>query len=135
MQKAALDKYNQLKLRQELSKEERVRNLLGTALESGELDEAVDEAIDQALAIISESTESSEMMEYREEAGQLGDESGQLFGVRNIGYFKLEKSLRNLPSQVELLEKAEVAESDEEKKQIIAEVIEKTRERTRFRLW
>jgi len=131
MQKAALDKYNQLKLRQELSKEERVRNLLGAALGSGELGEA----LEQALAITSEPTESPEMMEYREEAGQLGEESGQLFGVRNIGYFKLERPLRNLPGQVELLENAKAAESDEEKKQIIAEVIEKTRERTRSRRW
>jgi hypothetical protein len=85
--------------------------------------------------IVSEPAESPEMSEYREEARQLGEESEQLFGVRNIGYFRLERPLRDLPGQAELLEKAKAAESDDDKKQMVSEVIEKTRERTRFRLW
>src|SRR5438094_10545306 len=75
MQKAALDQYLQYKLRNEMDKERRVRDVLGAA-KSGEYDPA----IKQALPILREPAETDRMKQLRVEAGKLGDESNQLHG-------------------------------------------------------
>ena len=125
MQKAALDQYLQFKLRNEMNKEQRVRELLGVAKPA-----QYDPAIKQAIELLREPIETGEMKKLREEAGRLGDESNRLHGDRNLGYFKLDSSLRNIPGAIDLLEEAQAAKSDEEKKSLLQSVIELTNRRT-----
>ena len=126
MQKAALDQYLQYKLRNEMEKERRVRDIL-TLAKPGEYESQ----INQALVILREPTETEEMKKLRDEAGKLGDESNELHGDRNLGYFKLDNPLRNIKGEIEGLEEALSAKSDEEKKSAVESVIESTRRRTR----
>jgi len=125
MQKAALDQYLQYKLRNELDKERRVRGVLGET-KPGQYDAA----IKQAIAILREPTETDEMKQFRDEAGRLGDESNQLHGDRNLGYFKLDSPLRNLPGAIYELEQALAAKSDEEKKSHTQSAVEITNRKT-----
>ena len=125
MQKAALDQYLQYKLRNELDKEQRVREVISTA-KAG----AYDPAINQALSILREPGENSAMKQLRDEAGKLGDESNELHGDRNLGYFKLDQPLRNLPGEIDQLEEALSAKSDSEKKSTLDSVISSTKQRT-----
>ncbi len=120
MQKAALDKYNQLKLRRELDKEERVRR----ALQPGLGTRKVDAAIQGASAILEEPSETPEMARFRQEAGRLGDESEQMFGVRNIGYTRIDQQLRDIPRIQRALENAKTSGSKKEKRQHIEAAIE-----------
>ncbi len=125
MQKAALDQYLQYKLRSEIAKETRVRRVLEVAKPSG-----YEAAIKQALNILHEPTENEEMKRLRDEAGKLGEESNQLHGDRNLGYFKLDTPLRSISAEIESLEEAQSAKSDEEKKTALESVIELTKKRT-----
>ncbi|MEI2723181.1 MAG: hypothetical protein V9H26_06435 [Verrucomicrobiota bacterium] len=125
MQKAALDQYLQSKLRRELDKEQRVRGVLGSVQAGPQ-----DAAIAQAIAILREPAETEAMQELRNEAGQLGEESDQRHGDRNLGYFKLQTPLRNLPGAIELLEQAQSAKSDEEKRSALQSVINLTNRKT-----
>jgi hypothetical protein len=70
------------------------------------------------------------MKKLRDEAGKLGDESNQLHGDRNLGYFKLDIPLRNIPGAIERLDEALSAKSDEDKKSALESVIELTKQRT-----
>jgi hypothetical protein len=125
MQKAALDQYLQSKLRNELDKERRVREVLGE-VKPGQYAAAIKQAID----ILREPTETGEMKKLRDEAGKLGDESNQLHGDRNLGYFKLDSPLRNIPGAIDLLEQAQSAKSEEDKKSALQSVIDLTNRRT-----
>lgn len=127
MQKAALDQYLQYKLRNELDKERRVREVLGEA-KSG----PYDSAIQQAMAVLREPTESDEMKKLRAEAGRLGDETDQLHGDRNLGYFKLDSPLRNIPGAIDLLEQAQSAKLDEDKRRMLQSIIDLTNRRTNY---
>ncbi len=91
MQKAALDKYVQGKLRGELTKAARIRALLGDA----DGPNALREAVEDAKAILGEPPETEAMAKLRKEAGKLGDETEARYGVRNVGYFRLDKPLRD----------------------------------------
>jgi hypothetical protein len=124
MQKAALDQYLQDKLRNELSHEVRTREIL-TAAKVGQYDLA----IKQAVEILRTPTETEEMKNLRVEAGKLGEESNRLHGDRNLGYFKLDAPLRSIPGEIDSLEEAQSAKSDEDKKAAIASVIEMTNRR------
>jgi len=124
MQKAALDQYLQFKLRIELDKERRVREVLGEA-KPGQYATA----IKQALAILRETDETDEMKTLRAEAGRLGDESNQLHGDRNLGYFKLDSPLRNIPGAIYLLEQAQ-SKSEADQKNLLQSVIDFTKRRT-----
>ena len=125
MQKAALDQYLQYKLWNELDKEQRAREAISTA-KAGEYDTA----IKRALTILRESTENSAMNQLSDEAGKLGDESNELHGDRNLGYFKLDQPLRNLPGEIDQLEEALSAKSDSEKKSTLDSVISSTKQKT-----
>jgi hypothetical protein len=70
------------------------------------------------------------MKKLRDEAGRLGDESNQLHGDRNLGYFKLENPLRNISGEIESLEEAQSAKAEEDKKTAVESVIEMTNKRT-----
>jgi hypothetical protein len=125
MQKAALDQYLQYKLRNEMNKEKRVRDVLGVAI-PGEYDKTIAQALD----ILREPTETNEMKKLRDEAGKLGDETNQLHGDRNLGYFKLDTPLRNIPEEIGLLEEAKSAKSDGDRKMALQSVIDLTNKRT-----
>ncbi len=119
MQKAALDQYLQYKLKNEIEKQTRVHEML-TAAKPGDYDQAINHAIE----ILHEPAETDQMKVLREEARKLGEESNQLHGDRNLGYFKLDKSLRNLPASLQLLQEAKSSKSDDEKKAAIRSILE-----------
>ena len=125
MQKAALDQYLQCKLRNELDKERRVREVLGEAKPGH-----YDVAFQQAMAILREPIETDEMRAWRAEAGKLGDETNQLHGDRNLGYFKLDSPLRNIPGAIDLLQQAQAVKTDDEKRSVLQSVIDLTNKRT-----
>jgi hypothetical protein len=125
MQKAALDQYLQYKLRNELDHEQRARDVLTTA-KPGQYEPAIKQALD----ILRTPTETEEMKKLREEAGRLGEESDRLHGDRNLGYFKLDTPLRSIPGEIDALEDAQSAKTDEYRKSVIASVIEMTNKRT-----
>ncbi len=115
MQKAALDKYVQLKLRRQLDRETRILRALGRGLGSGDLDGA----IKTSLAVFEEPAETHDMKALRDEAGRLGTESEKLFGVRNVGFFNLDKGLVGLDWYKTQLDKAAAAKSEDEKREIV----------------
>jgi hypothetical protein len=124
MQKADLDQYLQYKLRNELGHEQRAREILATA-RPGEYEPAIKQAID----ILRAPTETEEMKRLRDEAGRLGEESDRLHGDRNLGYFKLDRPLRNISAEIDSLDGAQSAKSDQDRKAAIDSVIELTRSR------
>ncbi len=97
MQKAALDKYVQLKLRRELERESQI--------ETWVRDDS-DHAVEQTRRLAAEPLETGEMAALREEAGRLGEESDQIMGVRNVGYFALDTPLTALDWTLKQLEAA-----------------------------
>jgi hypothetical protein len=125
MQKAALDQYLQLKLRNEMNNEQRARDVL-TAAKPGQYEPA----IKQALEVLRTPTETDEMKKLRDEAKRLGEESDRLHGDRNLGYFKLDTPLRSIPSEIDSLEEAQSAKSDADRKAAIASAIELSNRRT-----
>ncbi|MEW6237824.1 MAG: hypothetical protein AB1656_20755 [Candidatus Omnitrophota bacterium] len=127
MQKAALDRYNQLKLQKELFQEERLRTALKNGLESSDLNKAINES----LAILKEPLETPRMAAFREEARRLGEESEQLFGMRNAGYAKIQQPLRDLPSLASILEEASSIQPEIKKRQLLESAIQTTQEQTR----
>lgn len=127
MQKAALDKHLQTKLRFELAIEERVRETLENGLKSRKWDEA----IQRAQKILAEPIESMELHALREEARIAGEESERLFGVREVGYIKIDHSPRDLPVLSRRLESALAAKDREAKRKEIEGVLELTRQTPR----
>ncbi len=110
-QKASLDCYVQLRLQRELDQEARVRRVLKPALEGGELSAPI--ATARAIAV--EAPETERMIELREEAGRLGDQSNEAFGVRDIGYSKIGQQLRDIEGLQTALEKAIAAPAAEQR--------------------
>jgi hypothetical protein len=127
MQKADLDQYLQYKLRNEMDREKRVREILaGAAL--GQYDTAIQQALDILKQPLSDT---NEMKALWDDAGRLGDETNRLHGDRNIGYPRMRTlTLRNFSGAVALLEQAQSVKSDNDKKQLIQSVIEVTNRKT-----
>jgi len=86
MQKAALDKYIQLAVRQQMELQQRLEDSASNALKNI----ASNLEIDKMLTWFDDLKETPAMIRLREEAGRLGEESNRLFGVRSEGYFNLE---------------------------------------------
>lgn len=122
MQKAALDCYVQDKLRLELDKEQRVRDLIAG--------EATDERIAKALAVLDEPAETDSMKALREEAGRLGEETNVRHGDRIPGYFRLEQPLRDLPGLRDLLREARDA-TPEKRADLLKAAVARMEEPTR----
>ena len=120
MQKAALDKYVQCKLRVERSKEMRIRKVLEEAVASGKAKDAVAEA----KTILDEPPETEEMVKLREEAGRLGDETETQYGVRNVGYFRLDKPLRDPRGLIRKLNAASEAKSRRERRRLLEVILD-----------
>jgi hypothetical protein len=117
-QKASLDCYVQLRLQRELDQESRVRRILKPALDGGD----IAAALEMAHSIATEAPETERMIELREEAGRLGDQSNELFGVRDIGYSKIGQQLRDLEGLRSVLDKA-VAAMPAEQRALVEEAI------------
>ena len=128
MQKAALDKYIQLKLQRELFQEERIHKLLQQEIKSSELNQV----IDKSLSILNEPRETQVMLIYREEANNLGIESEQLFGVRNVGYTRLDQYLRDIKELTKILKKAKKTKSNSEKRELLKSAINTTQKKTDY---
>ena len=114
MQKAALDKYVQLRLQREQAQTDKVYKLLEKGLEDGGVGEAVAAAQD-ALA---QPIENPEMRRLRAEAGELGDVSEERFAVRNVGYFNLDQPLMETSWIERELEEAAQADGEQRREQI-----------------
>ncbi|MCC6585744.1 MAG: hypothetical protein IT168_03420 [Bryobacterales bacterium] len=82
MQKAALDKHIQLTVRRQQAVQKEVEDLVRRGQSDG--------LIRQARASLEDIPATPEMTSLRAEAGRLGEESNQLFGVRSEGYFNLD---------------------------------------------
>nr|HPO09052.1 hypothetical protein [bacterium] len=106
MEKGVLDKYVQIEARRQPAIQERIENRLALALEQGDLDTAISECLDW---LAHRDEETPQMVCLREEAGQLGEESNELFGVRNTGYFNLRHDFIGLGWIERQLQKAQEA--------------------------
>jgi len=114
MQKAALDRYVQLSVRQQHELHDRVEQHLAKSLDSPDLSTA----IAQALPWFDQLEESSQMVSLRAEAGRLGEQSNKLYGVRNDGYFNLEHDFLGLGWLERQLERAREAAPDEKREHL-----------------
>jgi hypothetical protein len=117
MQKGALDRYAQLSVRQQVALQTRIETRIARAIDGGD-EEAV---IQESLGWIEQMSESAEMERLRQEAGQWGQESNALFGVRNDGYFNLEHDFIGLGWLQRQLGRAAVA--DEYQRRELLEMI------------
>lgn len=128
MQKGSLDKYVQLKLQRELFQEERIQNLLQQGLETGELNKA----IDKSLVILTEPKETEVMAFYRKEANKLGIASEKMFGIRNVGYSRLDQQLRDMKGLSKDLKEAKKIRSKKEKMNLVSLAILNTQKKTDY---
>ncbi|MBN1351909.1 hypothetical protein JXJ21_21055 [candidate division KSB1 bacterium] len=106
MQKAALDKYVQLAVRQQMALQQRIEQRTSDALKNIRSNAEINEM----LTWFEQLQESPEMIRLRQEAGRLGEESNALFGVRNDGYFNLEHDFIGLGWYRRQLERAKQAD-------------------------
>ncbi len=119
MQKAALDCYVQLSVRQQHELQSRVEQHLAKSLDSPDLNAA----IGQVFPWFDQLEESSQMVSLRAEAGRLGEQSNQLYGVRNDGYFNLEHDFLGLGWLKRQLERARSAPA-EEKLELLSMIVD-----------
>ncbi len=92
MQRAALDRCIQLRLRAQQARQRGAEETLKAALEAGNVS-AVLAAVKADLAA---DIETEGMRELRDEAKLLGDESDRIYGVRNEGLFNLDQDFIGL---------------------------------------
>jgi hypothetical protein len=101
MQRAALDKYIQLRLREQTRREHDIEHIIDAGIQKDNLDAVVQKVREKLDADI----ETGEMKKLKAEAGELGAESDAIFGVRNEGFFNLDQDfigLKWIRKQVEL---------------------------------
>lgn len=111
MQKGVLDKYVKLSVVQQKELQQQIEKEVSAFLKGNN-----NVKIENLLTLFDSISETNEMSKLRDEAGQLGDESNKLFGVRNDGYFNLKHDfigLGWLKRQLEKSIKAGPIESEE----------------------
>ncbi|MCA9028200.1 MAG: hypothetical protein KDA86_23520 [Planctomycetaceae bacterium] len=113
MQKAALDKYTQLAVAQQTVVQKRIEGQIKTAMKTGNIEAAIDQSL-SALDILDAPKETPEMIALRQEAAELGEQSNDLFGVRNEGNFNLQHDFIGLGWLRRQLTHAKAAEPDEQ---------------------
>jgi len=101
MQKAVLDRYIQLSVRQQTKLQERIEKAVAGA--------GANAAVDRALGWFEERRETPEMACLRKEATRLGEESNLLFGVRSEGLFNLDHDFIGLGWLKRQLQRARAA--------------------------
>ncbi|KAA3613367.1 MAG: hypothetical protein DWQ05_17920 [Calditrichaeota bacterium] len=109
MQKAALDKYVQLAVKQQLLLQQRIEENTSAVLQESDKNDK----IDVMLTWFDAEKETLEMKHLRDEAGRLGEESNALFGVRSEGYFNLDHDFIGLGWLRRQLERAKQAKGRE----------------------
>ena len=120
MQKAALDMHLRLKVREVRRRTEEVKRVAAEALQTRESDSALQEAE----ALLAAPLENDEMKALREEAGRLGEESNALFGVRNVGYFVLDRAFRDIHRLSRMVKAALAASALDERRELLQEIVE-----------
>ena len=105
----------QLKARHALERRDRV---IAIARRAGDVDAAIAEAAGQ----FDEPLETPGMAALKEEARRLGEESDALFGVRNVGYFALDKRFRSLYRLSSMVRKAAAAKTPKERRNLLREI-------------
>jgi hypothetical protein len=118
LQKALLDKYIQLRLREQTARLEKTKGLCSEALASAN----PDSPLKAGLALLEGDVETPEMKALRNEAGHLGEESDRLFGVRSEGFFNLDLDLVGLGWPAQQLRKVSEGPA-EKKKDLIRQVV------------
>ncbi|HOJ33435.1 MAG TPA: hypothetical protein PK975_07735 [Candidatus Hydrogenedentes bacterium] len=120
MQKAALDKYIQLAVRRQLALQKRIESRVQEVLDSG----GYDEGIEGMLPWFEQPYEDGSMKALREEAGRLGDESNDLYGVRSEGYYNLlDHDFVGLGWLKRQLERARAADSETKKRELLRMIV------------
>lgn len=114
MQKACLDKYVQLAVQQQIDLQKRIENRVAEMLTGA----ASTREIESLLDVFDELQETREMIELRETAGRLGQESDRLFGVRSEGYFNLEHDFIGLGWLKRQLQRARASGPTERKERL-----------------
>ena len=109
MQKAALDRYTQLSVQQQVSLQKQIEKRIAASIEAGDSDDAIQESLE----MFEKLGESAEMKRLREEATKLGQESNRLFGVRSDGLYNLEHDFIGLGWLIRQLERAKNAAGEE----------------------
>jgi hypothetical protein len=117
MQKGVLDRYTQLSVTQQMELQLHIEKHISSALKSGD----TFNAIQQTLTWF-DLKETDQMTALKEEASVLGDESNQIFGERNDGYFNLKHDfigLGWLQRQLERAKNGEIKHTEELLKMIV----------------
>ena len=105
MQKAALDKYVKLSVIQQKSLQNQIEMKVTDLINNNHAT-----SIEDILTLFNNLNETDEMILLREEAEKLGEESNDLFGIRNDGNFNLEHDFIGLGWLKRQLERAKNAE-------------------------
>jgi hypothetical protein len=108
MQKGALDRYTQLSVEQQMKLQSHIEQYITAALKNGNTKNAVQEALTWF-----DLKESDEMISLKEEAKILGEESNNIFGERNDGYFNLKHDFIGLGWLQRQLERSKTAKNKE----------------------
>ncbi|MCC6694659.1 MAG: hypothetical protein IT365_03410 [Candidatus Hydrogenedentes bacterium] len=111
MQKGAIDRYVKLNVIQQTELHARVEKRVARILERDNPDKAIAAILPWFDAL----NETPEMTALREEAGRLGEESNDLYGVRSEGYYNLEHDYIGLGWLKRQLERALAAQPDEKR--------------------
>ncbi len=118
MQKAYLDKYIQLDVRQQDAAYDETIEKLDRALDRGDLQRTV-----AALSEVELPDPSREMTRLREAADRLGQESDRIYGVRNDGLFNLDQDYHGFGWLKREIERAAAAPSEDERRAIVARAV------------
>ncbi len=110
MQKAVLDLYVQLDVRQQVEIQEKIEQRAEKILSEGS---KTSEIADVMALLKSDPQPTDEMISLKAEAGRLGEESNEIFGVRNDGYFTLEHDFIGLGWLSRQLERAHASKGKE----------------------
>lgn len=119
MQKAALDKYIQLAVGQQIELQQRIEKETRRILQR----HPQNSDINEMLLWLKTIQETPAMVQLRQEAGQLGAESDRLFGDRNEGYFNLQHDFIGLGWLQRQLERAQ-ATGGNERRQLLAMIVD-----------
>ena len=119
MQRAALDKYIQSRLRNQTQRQKDVEDLINTALRQGD----TSPVIARAQAMLDADIETDEMKRLKNEAAKLGEESDAIFGVRNEGYFNLNQDFVGLAWIRKQLDVAASA-SPEQQRELLRRIVQ-----------
>lgn len=113
MQKAALDKYIQLRVLRQEAQERDCEKAAAKGLSTGHIDATVQRMKD----LLAQPAETPEMIKLKADAEKWGDESEAIYGVRSEGYFNLDQDfvgLGWLQSQVNRAANATTSEAQQQ---------------------